>query len=77
LKKISPETESSVLGPSRKDGPALVHIWHMHIPLIQNDSPTHSSESSLSYKFLSPLPTLESKKSIVEIEKNDNVDSDI
>jgi len=43
LNKISLETESSVLGLSGKDGPALVHIPHIHIPLIQNNSPTHFS----------------------------------
>ena len=43
LKKISPETKSSVLGPSGKNGPAPVHIPHIYIPLIQNNSPTHFS----------------------------------
>jgi len=77
LNKISPETESSVPDTSGKDGPASVPIPHILVPFIQNNSPTHSSSPSLSYKFPSPSLTLGSKKPTVKIEKNDDIDSDV
>ena len=77
LNKISPETESSMPDTFGKDGPAPVPISHISIPLIQNNPLTHSSSSSLSYKSLSLSPTLGSKKPTIEIEENDNVDSDV
>ena len=77
LDKISPETELSVSDPSGKDRTVLVSILHTPISSIQNNSLTCSSSLSLSYKFMFPLPILESKKPIVGIEENDDVDSDI
>ena len=77
LNKISLETELSVPGPSEKDGSALVPILHIPIPPIQNNSPTHFSLPSLSYKSLFSLSTPESRKSTVKIEKDNNVDSDV
>jgi len=72
LDKISSKTELSVFNPSRKDKSALVSI----LP-IQNNPPTCSLLSSLSYKSLSFSYTLGSEKPTVEIEEDDNVDSDI
>jgi len=72
LDKISPEIKLSISDPFRKDGPALVPI-----PLIQNNFFTCYSSSSLSYKSLSLLSTSESKKPTVEIEKNNNVNSNV
>ena len=60
-----------------KDRPAPVSIPHIFISSIQNNPPTHSPLPSLSYKSPFPLPTLESKKSIVEIYKIDNISSNI
>jgi len=77
LNKISPEIELSISSPSGKDRLAPVPILHTYIPSIQDNPPTYSSSPFLSYKSLSPSPTLGSKKSIVEIEENDNVDSNI
>ena len=77
LDKISPEIELLTPNSFRKDGPALVSIPHTSIPSIQNNSPTHSSLLSLSYKSVSISPILGSKKPIVEIKKDDNVDSDV
>ena len=57
LKKISLKTELSVSGPSRKDRPALILILCILISFIQNNFPTYSLLPSLSYKFLSSLPT--------------------
>ena len=65
LKKISPETKSSVLGPSGKNGPAPVHIPHIYIPLIQNNSPTHFPLLFIFCKFLFLSST---PKSIIEVE---------
>jgi len=73
LDKISPETELLVPNPFEKDRPAPVPIPHTSISLIQNNPPTYSSSPSLSYKFTSPLPTPGSKKPIVEIEEDNNV----
>ena len=57
LNKISPETELSILGSSRKNEPAPVSI-----PSIQNNSSTHFSLPFLSYKFLFSLLTLKFRK---------------
>ena len=73
LDKISLETKLSVSDPSGNDGPALVSTLHISISPIQNNSPTHSSLSSLCYKSMSPLLTLRFKKPIVEIEEDDDV----
>jgi len=75
LDKISLEIELLVLGPSEKDGLALVPIPHIHIPFIQNNSPTPSP--FFSYKSLSSLSTLMFKKPTVEIEEDNDVDSDV
>ena len=72
LNKNSPEIVLSVSGSSEKDRSAPVPI-----PSIQNNSSTHFSSPFLSYKSLFSLPTLESRKSTVEIEKDNNIDSDI
>ena len=72
LNKISPEIELSVSGSSEKDRSAPVPI-----PSIQNNSSTHFSSPFLSYKSLFSLPTPESRKPTVEIEKDNNIDSDI
>jgi len=77
LDKISLETELLVSDLSGKNGPALVPIPHTPISPIQNNSPTCSSLPSLSYKSISLLPTLKSKKPIVEIEEEEEVDSDV
>jgi len=77
LDKISPETESLVLRSSSKDKSALVSIPHTLIPPIQNNPPPCSSLLSPLYKSLSPLPSPVSKKPMIEIEKVDDVDSDI
>jgi len=62
---------------SGEDGPTLVLIPHTFIPPIQNNPPTHSSSPFLSYKSLSFIPIPGSKKSMIEIEENDNINSDI
>ena len=79
LDKISLETELLASDLSGKNGPALVPISHTPISIssIQSNSPTCSSLCSLSYKSISLLPTLKSKKPIVEIEKEEDVDSDV
>jgi len=77
LNKTSPETESLVSNSSRKDGPALVPISHILIPLIQNNLPTYSPLSSLFYKSTSFPPTPGPKKPIVEIKETNDVDSDV
>ena len=77
LEKISLEKKLLVSNPSRKNRPASVSISHIPIPSIQNNSPTYSSSLSLSYRSISPLPTPVSKNLIVEIEENNNVDSDV
>ena len=77
LDKISPETKLSVSDPSGKNRPILVSILHTSIPSIQNNSLTYSFSLLLSYKSIFPLPILGSKKPIVEIEENDNVNSDV
>ena len=73
LNKISLETELSVPDLSGKDESAPVPILYTPISSIQNNPPTHSSLLSLSYKSLFSSPISRSKKSTVEIEKNDNV----
>ena len=77
LDKISLEIELLVSDSFRKDRPALVSIPHTSIPSIQNNPPACSSSLSLFYKSISPLSTLRFKKLIVEIEENDNVDSNV
>ena len=77
LDKISLEIKLLVPSPPEKNGPTLVSIPHIFIPPIQNNSSTCSSLFSLSYKSSSFLPTPEFKESIVEIEENNNIDSDV
>ena len=77
MDKISPETELSVSDPFRKDGPAPVPTPCTPVPPIQNNPPTCSSLLSLPYKFTSLSPTPGFKKPIVEIEKNNDIDSDV
>jgi len=62
---------------SRKNGPALVPISHTPILPIQNNSLTHPSFSFLSYKSPSPPPIPKSKKSIIKIEENDDINSNV
>jgi len=77
LDKISPETELSVSDFSGKDRLAPVSILHISIPPIQNNLPTYSSLPSLFYKFTFLSPTPRSKKLKVEVEKDNNINSDI
>ena len=80
LDKISSETELLAPNSSGKDGPTLVPIPHTSISPIQNNPPTCSSLSSLSYKSISFLPTPRYKKLIVENNENNennNVNSDV
>jgi len=77
LNKISSEIELSVPGLSRKDRPAPVFIPHILISPIQNNPLTCFSSLSLFYKSLSTSSILEFKKPIIEIEKDDDVDSDV
>ena len=71
LDKISPETESLV--PEY----APVPIPHTLIPPIQNNPPPCSPLLSSLYESLSPLPSPVLKKSMIEIEEIDDVESDI
>jgi len=73
LDKISPETESSVFGPSSKDRPTLVFIPISSIPFDQNNLSADSFSHSLSYKSLSSLFSLVLKWPSVKVEeiKND------
>jgi len=77
LDKISSETELSMPSSSGEDGLTPVLIPHISIPPIQNNSPTHSSSPFLLYKSLSSILIPGSKKSMIEIEENDNINSDI
>ena len=77
MDKISLKTKLLVSNPSEKVGPTLVPTPHTSIHPIQNNSPTSSSLPSLSYKSTFSLPTPRVKKPIVEIKKNDDIDSDI
>ena len=77
LDKISLEIELLVSDSFRKDRPTLVSIPHTSIPSIQNNPSACSFSLSLSYKFISLLSTLRFKNLIVEIEENDNVDSNV
>ena len=77
LNKISLETESLVPNSSGKARLALVPTSHTPIPPIQNNSSTCSSLPSLFYKSISPLPTPKFKKPTVEIEEDDNFNSDV
>ena len=60
-----------------KDEPTLVFIPHILISSIQSNSPTCSPLSFFSYKSLFFLFTLGSKKPIIKIEENDDVDSNV
>ena len=77
LDKISPEIELLVPNPFEKDRSALVPTPYTFIPPIQNNLPTHSSLSSISYKSIFPPSIPRFKKLIVEIKENDDVSSDI
>jgi len=77
LDKISLEIELLVSDPSGKNKLALVVILHTSILSIQNNPSTCSSLPSLSYKFSSPSSILEFKKLTVEIEEDNNVDSNV
>jgi len=77
LNKTSVGTKSLVSNSSEKDESALVLIPHTYISPIQNNFPTHSLSSSLSYKFISLPPTPGPKKSTVKIKKTNNVNSDV
>ena len=77
LDKISSEINLLVSGLSRKDRPAPVPIPHIPIPPIQNNLLTCFPLLSLFYKSLSLTLISEFKKFPVEIEKDNNVDSDI
>ena len=70
MDKISSETELLAPNSSGKDGPTLVPIPHTSSSPIQNNPPTCSSLSSLSYKSISFLPTPRYKKLIVENNEN-------
>ena len=77
MDKISLEIELLVSDSFRKDRSTLVSIPHTSIPSIQNNPSACSFSLSLSYKFISLLSTLRFKNLIVEIEENDNVDSNV
>ena len=80
LDKISLETELSVPNFSGKNGPAPVsipHTYSFYFPPIQNNPSTCSSLPSLFYKSLSLLSTPGSKKPIVEIEEEEDVNSNV
>ena len=77
MNKISLESESLISGSSKKYRLAPVLILHIYIPSIQNNPPTYSLLLFLSYKFSSLSSIPESRKLIVKIQENDDVDSDI
>ena len=77
LDKISLEIKLLVLDPFEKDRSAPVPIPHTLISPIQNNLPTYFSLPSLSYKSTSFPSISESKKPIVEIENDNDIDSDI
>ena len=77
LNKISSEIKLLMPGLSGKDRPAPVSIPHISIPPIQNNPLTCFSLLFFFYKSLSLLSISNFKKLTVEIEKNDNVDSDV
>jgi len=77
LDKISLETELSVPSSSSKDRSASVFILHILIPLIQNNSSTHSSSLSLFYRSPSLSFTPGSKKPTVKVKEVDDVNSDV
>ena len=66
-----------MVDPFEKDRSALVPIPHTLISPIQNNLPTYFSSPSLSYKSTSFPSISESKKPIVEIENDNDIDSDI
>ena len=71
LDKTSLEIELLVSDSSGKDGPAPIPIPYIPIP------PTYSPSYFLSYKPTSLLLTLEFKKPTVDIEENDDVNTDV
>ena len=77
LNKTSPETELLASNSSGKDGPAPIPISHILILPIQNNSPTCSPLSSLTYKSIFLPLTPGPVKLIVEIEETNDVDFDI
>ena len=77
MNKISLESESLISGSSKKYRLAPILILHIYIPSIQNNPPTYSLLLFLSYKFSSLSSIPESRKLIVKIQENDDVDSDI
>ena len=77
LNKTSPETKLSVSDSSGKNGPALIPIPHTHIPPTPDNLPTCSLSPSLSYKFISLPLTPEFKKPVVNIEENDDINTDV
>lgn len=68
LNKISPKIKLLTSDFSSKDRLTLVSISHIPISPIQNNSFTCSSLSSLSYKSLFLILTLEFKKPTIEVE---------
>ena len=81
LDKISSGTELLVPRLSDKDRPTLILIPYIFIyisvSIIQNNSPPYSSLLFFSYKSLSSLSSLVSKKPIVEVDEVNNVDSNV
>jgi len=59
------------------NGLDIVPIPHTLIPPIQNNPPPCSPLLSSLYESLSPLPSPVLKKSMIEIEEIDDVESDI
>ena len=77
LDKISSETKLLVPDSFRKDRPAPVSTSHTSNPPVQNNPLTHSSSPFLSYKSTSLPSILRFKKPTVEIEEDNDVDSDV
>ena len=77
LDKISSETKLLVPDSSGKDRAAPVSTSHTPNPSIQNNPLTHSSSPFLSYKSTFLLSILRFKKPTVEIEEDNNIDSDV
>ena len=77
LDKISLEIELLIPSLLEKDEPTLVFIPHILISSIQSNSPTCSPLPFFFYKSLFFSFTLGSKKPIIKIEENDDVDSNI
>jgi len=62
---------------SGKDGPTSIHISYTFIHPIQKNPSTYFYLSFLFYKSTSPPPILGSKKPTVEIEEEEDVDSNV